>query len=93
MHRLPAWGAKQQNQQFNDYPQYKKNYIRALDRTIQKRIKEGKKNTYKSGEEWLRWWLGEDINQVRIEDLLDEMKGNENELSESDYGNAERDGG
>ena len=89
----PLGGAKQQNQQFNDYPQYKKNYIRALDRTIQKRIKEGKKNTYKSGEEWLRWWLGEDINQVRIEDLLDEMKGKENELSEINYGNAEHDDG
>jgi len=41
----------------------------------------------------LRWWLGEDINQVRIEDLLDEMKGNENELSEINYGNEERNDG
>ena len=32
-------------------------------------------------------------NQVTFDDLLDEMKGNENELSESDYGNAEHDGG
>ena len=41
----------------------------------------------------MRWWLGEDINQVRIEDLLDEMKGNENELSEINYGNEERNDG
>lgn len=89
----PLGGGNQQRQQFADFPQYKKNYIRALDRTIAKRKAEGKKNTYKDGEEWLRWWTGEDINQIRIEDLLNEMKGNENELSERNNAGAKPDGG
>lgn len=64
-------GPKQQNKEFYDYPQYKKNYIKAFDRMIEKRQQQGKKNTFKNGEEVMRWWLGENPNQIRIEDILD----------------------
>lgn len=68
--------ANQRYKQFQDYPKYKLNYIKALDRTIEKRKREGKKNTYSSGDEWFRWWLGENIKQVRIEDILEEDNNN-----------------
>ena len=82
----PLGGGMQQKRQFADYPQYKKNYIRALDRTIAKRKAEGKKNTYKDGEEWLRWWVGEDIKQIRIEDILNEHIESDNGITGNNPG-------
>lgn len=74
----PLGGAVQQMQQFADYPQYKKNYIKALDRTIAKRVREGKSNTYQNGEEWFRWWLGENPKQIRFDDLFNDDKEKDN---------------
>lgn len=70
----PLGGAKQQNRQFQDFPEYKKNYIKAFDRTIKRRKKEGKKTSFNNGEEVMRWWLGEDPKQVRIDDILEEKQ-------------------
>ena len=61
------------NKEFNDYPKYRANYVKAFDRAIAKRIKQGKPmNHWKTGEECMRWWLGENLNQVRIEEILKE---------------------
>lgn len=68
----PLGGAKTQNREFNDYPKYKENYIKAFDRAICKRLAQGKTvQSWTTGEECMRWWLGENINQVRIEDLIE----------------------
>lgn len=55
--------------QFARYPKYKENYIRAFDRMIIANRERGRKDNWKDGEECFRWWLGEDVNQVRFEDL------------------------
>ena len=69
----PLGGPKEQNKEFNDFPKYKENYIKAFDRAIKKRTEQGKpNNTWKTGEECMRWWLGENVNQIRIEDLITE---------------------
>ena len=69
----PLAGAKEQKREFSLYPKYKENYIKAFDRAIQKRKREGKETTFKNGEEQMRWWLGEHIRQIRIEDILEEV--------------------
>jgi len=69
----PLGGGKQMNREFRDYPIYKQNYIKAFDRMLAKRRAEGKsflKCDLQTGEEVMRWWLGENPNQVRIEDIL-----------------------
>lgn len=67
----PMGGAKQQYREFNEYPKYKQNYIKAFSRMNEHR-KEKNLKAWKNGEEVMRWWLGENINQVRIEDILEE---------------------
>lgn len=68
----PLAGAKQQNADFQRYPKYKENYIKAFDRMIKKRKELGKSCYWETGEECMRWWLGENIKQIRIEDILNE---------------------
>lgn len=70
----PLGGAKHQNKEFNDFPKYKENYIKAFDRAIEKRRREGRVNTFSCGEEQMRWWLGEHVSQIRIEDLITEER-------------------
>jgi phosphoadenosine phosphosulfate reductase len=61
--------SKGRYKQFERYPKYKENYIKAFDRMIIARSEKGKSNNWNSGEECFRWWMGEDINQIRWEDL------------------------
>lgn len=73
----PLGGAKHQNKEFQDYPKYKENYIKAFDRMIAKRKEEGKPcKNYHSGDECMRWWLMENPKQIRLEDLMEEDNGN-----------------
>lgn len=65
--------------EFNRYPKYKENYIRAFDRMLKKRAENGKQTQWKSGEEVFAWWLGDDPNQLSIfdeeyEEILEDMK-------------------
>ena len=69
--------------EFNRYPKYKENYIKAFDRMLKRRKERGpkyEKNDYwKSGEEVFAWWLGDDPNQLSIfdeeyEEILEDMK-------------------
>lgn len=68
----PLAGAKNMIRDFESFPQYKKNYIKAFERRIAKQKKEGKKCPWENGEEAMRWWLGENPKQVRFEDILKE---------------------
>lgn len=61
--------------EFADYPKYKENYIRAFDRMLNKRRALGKKflpQDLQTGEEVMRWWLGENPKQITIDDILKE---------------------
>lgn len=65
--------AKHRYKEFNDYPKYKLNYIRAFDRMLERRKERGlgSKVEWKSGKDVFKWWMGEDVNQISFfgEDL------------------------
>ena len=58
-----------QKHEFERYPKYKENYIRAFERMV----KQIDNPTWKTGEEVFDWWVNkpekEDENQMRIEEL------------------------
>lgn len=65
--------AKHRYKEFNDYPKYKLNYIKAFDRMLERRKERGlgSKVEWKSGKDVFKWWMGEDVNQISFfgEDL------------------------
>lgn len=62
--------SKGRYKEFEHYPKYKENYIKAFDRMIKANRERGWKMNWKDGEECFRWWMGEDVNQIRMEDIL-----------------------
>ena len=68
----PLAGAKQQYRDFEKYPKYRLNYVRAFERMLKRREELGKAkfNIWSgTGESVMRWWLGENPNQITFEDL------------------------
>ena len=63
---------KHRKVEFELYPKYKENYIRAFDRMLIAREKNGKDNKlgWKTGEDVFYWWIQEDPNQITFEELL-----------------------
>lgn len=69
----PLAGAKQMKKDFEDYPKYRENYVKAFDRMIEKRKEKGLPfKKAQNGEELMRIWLREDPKQVRIEDIINQ---------------------
>lgn len=64
----PMGGPKSMKREFALYPKYKENYIRAFDRMIAKRIEDGKPTQWESGEDVLKWWVGDDPMQLTLDD-------------------------
>lgn len=54
--------------EFNLYPKYKENYIKAFDRMIARRTESGKTTQWANGEEVFKWWIGDDPNQLSMFD-------------------------
>lgn len=57
--------------EFALYPKYREAYVRAFDEML--KAHNPKKNTvdsWQTGEDVMRWWLGEDPNQITIDDYL-----------------------
>lgn len=60
--------------EFRRYPIYKLNYIKAFDRMLANLKKDAHNNGeifnigWQSGEDVFRWWMGENIDQLRIDD-------------------------
>ena len=76
----PFGGPKQQTEQFKRYPQYRKNYIRAFELAIKRRNSRKIPWTtyeFKTGEDLMRWWLGENPKQISIDELIKEVKDND----------------
>lgn len=63
--------AKHRYKEFNDYPKYKLNYIKAFDRMLERRKERSLKVDWSSGENVFKWWMNEDVNQLSFfgEDL------------------------
>lgn len=64
----PMAGYEQIKKEFARYPIYKQNYIKAFDRMILARLKNGKSvdEQWKDGKSVMAWWLGEDPNQLSL---------------------------
>lgn len=55
--------------EFRLYPKYYQNYVRAFERMIEHRKERGFETEWQNGEEVMKWWLGEDVNQLTLEDI------------------------
>ena len=68
----PMAGGCGQKREFNRWPKYKELYIHAFDRMIVKRRERGLPTVWNSGEECFTWWIGDDPNQITINDFDEE---------------------
>ena len=56
----PIANQKNQRKELELYPKYRANYVRAFERMLIERERKGKSNKgWKTGEDVMRWWLGE----------------------------------
>lgn len=69
----PLGNRRNQLKEFADFPAYRKLYVNAFQRMIEVRIKAGKPTKWKSGEEVMDWWLGDNNipGQISIADYLE----------------------
>lgn len=72
----PLQGGMGQKADFNKYPKYRQSYIRAFDKMIEARKADGLRvdESWKDGEHVMRWWVGDDPNQLTIEDFAEEYE-------------------
>lgn len=59
---------------FEMYPIYRKNYVKAFDRMLAERRKRNLSTTWQTGEDVIRWWVGDDPRQITLEDLEMEVQ-------------------
>lgn len=71
----PLASRKKRIKEFQLYPKYRLNYIRAFDRMLEARQKAGRisdkvyeNDNWKDGESVMKWWLGEDLSQITLFD-------------------------
>ena len=64
-------GGKSMKREFGRYPKYRSLYVRAFDRMLEARKERGLSNTidWYSGEDVMRWWVGDDPMQTCFEDF------------------------
>lgn len=71
----PMQGFKGMKKDLAQYPKYRDAYIRAFDKMLKAREENGlKSNKYwTSGENVMKWWVGDDPNQITMEDYMGEL--------------------
>jgi adenylylsulfate reductase, thioredoxin dependent len=57
---------KKRYTEFRLYPKYKQMYIRAFERMIEDRKAKGLDTKWQNGTDVFRWWMGEDVAQLRL---------------------------
>lgn len=68
-------GPKGMKRDFQRYPIYRANYIKAFDRMLLERKKNGKEaSTWETGEEVMSWWVGDNPAQITIDDYMKIMR-------------------
>ena len=68
----PLGGFKSMKREFALYPKYKEQYIRTFDKMIQRRIEKGLPPVWNSGEECFVWWIGNDPNQLTLDEYFND---------------------
>lgn len=66
---------KHRKTEFQLYPKYKQNYIKAFDRMLKIRENKGltSKLSLQNGKEVFAWWMEEDPNQITFDDIVSEV--------------------
>jgi phosphoadenosine phosphosulfate reductase len=62
----PMAGGTGMKREFARWPKYKQLYIHAFDRMLQRRKERELPAVWKSGEEVMKWWIGDDPNQIEL---------------------------
>lgn len=75
----PMQGGKGMKSDFEKYPKYRANYVKAFDRMLEARKKDGLVNRvgWETGEDVMRWWVGDSPLQITLDDyeeLLEELE-------------------
>lgn len=55
----PMAGRELRERDFQRYPKYKENYIRAFDRMVEENIRCGRRYSGECGKDWFEWWIAE----------------------------------
>lgn len=66
----PLQNKKGMRHDFQQYPKYYYNYIRAFDRLVKSLNEKDLKPRWKSGEEIMRWWVS-DVNEIWGQQLFE----------------------
>ena len=65
----PMQGSGGMKADFARYPKYRNNYVRAFNRMLRARTEAGRENgTWKTGEDVMAWWVGDDPRQISFLD-------------------------
>jgi len=67
----PLGGPNSMKKEFARWPKYRENYVKAFDRMLKSREVKGLENAkdLSDGEAVMRWWLGDNPNQITLDDL------------------------
>jgi len=65
----PMQGFRGMKADFARYPIYRLNYVHAFDRMIAERKRRNLTTSWETGEDVMRWWVGDDPRQITFEDL------------------------
>lgn len=70
----PLQNFKGMKKDFERYPKYRAAYVKAFDRMVKAREEAGLTNNgaWSDGEHVMRWWVGDNPNQVTLFDFMDE---------------------
>lgn len=52
-----------QKKELETYPKYRKNYVKAFEKMIEARKAKGKNCEWETGEEVMKWWVGDCIKK------------------------------
>lgn len=70
----PLSGPKNMQKEFERWPAYRANYIKAFERMLKIRQKNKLATEWETGEDIMTWWLGGDPNQMTIDKWLKEVQ-------------------
>lgn len=62
----PMAGGAGMKREFARYPKYRQAYVRAFDRMLIARAAKGLENRWRNGEEVMKWWVGDDQDQIEL---------------------------
>ena len=68
----PLGGWKSMLMEFEMYPKYKRAYIRAFDKMVERNMEKGLKTRWKTGQEVFEWWVNEPTTKGQLKLLIEE---------------------